>query len=156
MERADPFVVLPAVWLHDCVLVPKNSPERSQASRLAAAKAISLLQAIKYPDEFVPNIAHAIEAHSFSASIECRTFEAEVVQDADRLEVGSVHRNRPLSDDRRFAWSNALENIDEPFPIDRTGDDRTYSIDHFFAKLFTLPSTMKTVSGREAEYPFKS
>ncbi|MBM3967322.1 MAG: hypothetical protein FJ308_19995, partial [Planctomycetes bacterium] len=36
-------IVLPAAWLHDCVSVPKNSPMRSQASRLAAAKATEFL-----------------------------------------------------------------------------------------------------------------
>ena len=33
-EGADWRVVMPAAWLHDCVAVPKSSPDRRNASRL--------------------------------------------------------------------------------------------------------------------------
>ena len=42
-EQADLNIVLPAAWLHDCVVIPKDSPQRSQASRLAAETAVSYL-----------------------------------------------------------------------------------------------------------------
>ena len=38
-EGARLEVVVPAAWLHDCVTVPKDSPQRAQASRLAAESA---------------------------------------------------------------------------------------------------------------------
>ena len=62
-------VLLPAIWLHDCVPIAKNSPLRSQASRLCAKRAIELLASIDYPSESYPGIEHAIAAHSFSANI---------------------------------------------------------------------------------------
>src|SRR5690349_5044237 len=63
-EQADLAVVLPAAWLHDCVSVPKSSPVRSQASRLAGRAALEFLRSIGYPTEHLPAIQHAIEAHS--------------------------------------------------------------------------------------------
>ncbi len=42
-EKADLEIILPAVWLHDCVSVAKNSDLRSQASQLSAEKAEELL-----------------------------------------------------------------------------------------------------------------
>ena len=42
-EEADLAVVVPAAWLHDCVSLPKNHPERHLASTLAADKAIEFL-----------------------------------------------------------------------------------------------------------------
>src|SRR5262249_31929622 len=85
-ERSDIAVVIPAAWLHDCVIVAKDSPLRSQASGLAAQAAVDFLRTIGYPAEYLDAIHHAIEAHSFSANIPPRTREAQVVQDADRLD----------------------------------------------------------------------
>ena len=39
VEKARLEIVLPAAWLHDCVSVPKDSPQRASASRLAAGQA---------------------------------------------------------------------------------------------------------------------
>ena len=80
-EGADLAVVLPAAWLHDCVVIAKNSPQRSSASRLAAERAGALLSAAGYPAQHIPAIEHAIEAHSFSARVAPQTIEAKVVVD---------------------------------------------------------------------------
>jgi uncharacterized protein len=147
LEHANPFILLPAAWLHDCVLVPKNSPERSKASRLAAAQTRIILQNVSYPEAYVEAIVHAIEAHSFSAAIDCKTIEAEVVQDADRLEaLGAIGIARCLM--TAGSLGQPLYHLDEPFPVTRVPDDRQQSIDHFFAKLLKLPATMKTKTGR--------
>ena len=85
-ENAKIEVILPAAWLHDYINIPKNDPRRSQASRLAAAAAIEYLKSVNYPNEYMDEIRHAIEAHSFSANIEATTIEAKIVQDCDRLD----------------------------------------------------------------------
>lgn len=140
-------VLLPAAWLHDCVCVPKNSPLRSQASRLAAKRALELLPVLDYPTEKLPSIAHAIEAHSFSAGIPCQSIEAEVLQDADRLEaLGAIGLARCLM--TGGAMGQRLYHPDEPFPITRAPRDDQQSVDHFFTKLLKLPSTMRTESAR--------
>jgi uncharacterized protein len=147
MESADPFVTLPSAWLHDCVAVPKDSPLRSQGSRLAADAATAFLSGISYPEERLGDVYHAIEAHSFTAAIPTRSLDARVVQDADRLDsLGAIgiarcllvggHLNRPLCDSL------------DPFCDSREPDDSIYTIDHFYAKLFKLPDTMQTDAGR--------
>ena len=55
-EGADLSVVLPAAWLHDCVAVPKDSPDRARASRLAAAEAVRLLHAAGIPRDGVGKV----------------------------------------------------------------------------------------------------
>jgi uncharacterized protein len=148
-EGADLAVVLPAAWLHDCVVIAKNSPQRSSASRLAADRAAALLRAAGYPEQHIPAIEHAIEAHSFSARVPPRTIEAKVVQDADRLEaLGAVGIARTLI--TGGANGTPFYNPAEPFPVTRTADDRTSIIDHFFTKLLTLAQTMQTAAGRAA------
>ncbi|MCE3018814.1 MAG: HD domain-containing protein [Pirellula sp.] len=147
-EFASMSIVLPAAWLHDCVIVPKNSPLRSQASRMAAEKAIEFLSEIEYPKEFVPPIIHCIHAHSFSAKIACDTLEAKVVQDADRMEaIGAIGIARCLM--TGGAMKQRLYDPDEPFPVGRPYQDSVQSVDHFFAKLLGLAATMQTDHGRE-------
>jgi len=148
-EGADLAVVLPAAWLHDCVVIARNSPQRSSASRLAAEHAGALLRAVGYPAQHIPAIEHAIEAHSFSARITPQTLEAKVVQDADRLEaLGAVGIARTLI--TGGANGTPFYDLSEPFPVTREADDRTSIIDHFFTKLLTLAETMQTVAGRAA------
>jgi uncharacterized protein len=146
-EGAHMAVVLPAAWLHDIVAVRKDSPDRARASTLAAAEAARFLQGIGYPTALVAEIAHAIEAHSFSAGIEPRTLEAEVVQDADRLEaLGAIGIARCFA--TTGAMARPLYCPDDPFGVARALDDRTYALDHFELKLFRVAETLRTASGR--------
>jgi uncharacterized protein len=148
-ERADLAVVLPAAWLHDCLVIAKNSPERASASRLAANRAGEFLRTAGYPAEHIPAIEHAIEAHSFSAGLAPQTIEAKVVQDADRLEaLGAIGIARTLI--TGGANGTPFYDFSEPFPVTRLADDRTSIIDHFFTKLLKLADTMQTSSGRAA------
>lgn len=146
-EQADLAVVVPAAWLHDCVSVPKSSPLRSQASRLASQAALEFLQSIDYPAQYLPAIQHAIEAHSFSANIAPRTREAMVVQDADRLDsLGAIGLARCLM--LSGAMGRRLYDPLEPIPSARPLDDQANAIDHFYAKLFQLAEHMTTQAGR--------
>ena len=151
IEDANLDITLPAACLHDCVSVPKNSPLRAQGSRLAAEAATDFLGEIGYAPELLPDIAHAIEAHSFSADITCRTLEAKVVQDADRMDaLGAIGIARCLAVGGQFGLP--LFNPDDPFCENREPDEKSYTIDHFYTKLFRLPGTMQTEAGRvEAE-----
>lgn len=148
LEEATFEIVIPAAWLHDFVIVPKSSQLRSQASRLSAEKAIEFLKGINYPEEFFEPIAHAIEAHSFSANIETRTLEAQIVQDADRLDgLGAIGIARC------FATAGLLQrefySHNDPFCEARVPDDTVFTIDHFYKKLFKTADTLKTKSGRQ-------
>jgi len=146
-ESARLEVVLPAAWLHDCVTVPKDSPQRATASRLAAAQAVAWLREWDYPSDYIPDIAHAIEAHSFSAGIVPHTIEAKVVQDADRLEaIGAVGLARCLM--LSGEMGRPLYRDEDPFCRQRPPDDRIAAVDHFYTKLLKLEATMQTASGR--------
>ena len=149
-HQADPLVVLTACYFHDIVSLPKNHPERSQSSRLAARKTRDILHR-DFPD-FPPDrfaaVEHAIEAHSFSAGIAPQSIEAKIVQDADRLEaLGAIGLARV------FAVSGglgvALFDAEDPFADARSLDDRAFALDHFQTKLLRLPDTMQTDVGRE-------
>ena len=142
-EQANMWVVLPAAWLHDCVQVAKDSPLRATASELAADQALKLLTDWQYPVEHLPEIHHAIMAHSFSANIECETLAAKVVQDADRMDaLGAIGICRTLLVGAGFG--NPLTFHEDPFCYARTADDQAAIIDHFYTKLLKLKDSFKT------------
>lgn len=146
-EGARREVVLPAAWLHDCVSVPKNSPQRAAASRMAAAQAVVWLREWGWPEEWLADIAHAIEAHSFTAGIPPRTLEAQVVQDADRLDaLGAAGLARCLM--LGGAMGRPLYVASDPFCEQRAPDDAAACVDHFYTKLLKLADTMQTPSGK--------
>ncbi len=140
--------VMPAAWLHDCITLPKNAPNRHEASGLAAKEAVRFLGEIEYPAEYLDAIAHAVESHSFSAGITPRTLEAQIVQDADRIDaLGAIGVARCLM--VGGALNTSLYSTDDPFCDEREPDDQQFSVDHFYRKLFKIVETMNTPAARE-------
>lgn len=146
-EGGDLEVLLAAVLLHDCVAVEKNSPLRSQASRLAAEKASSVLAEQNWPSDKIASVAHAIEAHSFSANITPLTLEAKIVQDADRLDsLGMLGVARTFYIAGRMG--SALYDPQDPQAKHRNYDDKRFCLDHFQTKLLHLADGFQTVAGQ--------
>ena len=145
--EADALVVLAACYLHDLVNVPKNDPRRSQASRLSAELARGELRRLGFPEAKLDAVAHAIEAHSFSAAIPATTLEARIVQDADRLDgLGAVGLARMFYIAGRMG--SGLAHDTDPLGVARPLDDKAYALDHIPVKLARLPGMMQTVAGR--------
>ncbi|MFW1534335.1 HD domain-containing protein [Vibrio parahaemolyticus] len=146
-ENADIAIVLPAVYLHDCFTYPKDHPNRKQSSAIAAKKAIAYLESIQYPQHYHDAIAHAIEAHSFSANIRPNTLEAQIVQDADRLDaLGAIGVTRCIQVSTHF--NAQLYNDNDMFAKERELNDKQFTVDHFQTKLFKIVDTMNTESAK--------
>lgn len=143
----DRAVLTAAVILHDCVAVEKNAPQRSQASRLAAARARTILTRLGWDAGRIERTAHAIEAHSFSAGITPETMEACIVQDADRLDaIGAIGIARCFYVAGRM--NSSLYDPDDPSAARRALDDQTFALDHFGAKLFRVAENFQTKAGQ--------
>ena len=147
-EDADMNVVLPAAWLHDFVIIPKSDPRRSQASRLAAEGAIQFLSSLDYPAKYYDDIFHAIEAHSFSANIPTKTLEAQIVQDADRLDaLGATGIVRCFA--TAVTFKSSFYHPEEFTASSRPLEDQKYTVDHFYTKLFKIAETLHTKAAKE-------
>lgn len=147
IEGGDPRILAASVLLHDCVAVEKNSPLRTQASRLAAEKASRILEALEWQPSDIAAVAHAILTHSFSASIAPETLEAKILQDADRLDaIGMVGAARCFYIAGRMG--SGLYDATDPLAENRPLDDKRFAIDHFEAKLFKLADGFQTAAGR--------
>lgn len=149
-QSVDLAVVLFASYFHDLISLPKNHPDRARSSVLSAERTRQILARDfpQFPSERHAAVAHAIEAHSFSARIAPQTLEAKIVQDADRLEaLGAIGLARVFA--VSGAMNAALFDADDPFAEHRALDDKAYALDHFQTKLLRLPETMQTAKGRE-------
>ena len=77
-----------------------------------------------------------------------QTLEAQVVQDADRLDaLGAIGIARCIM--TGVHMGTALYHMEEPFPMTREMDDRLYSVDHFYVKLLKLAGSMQTAEMAE-------
>ena len=144
---ADTELLLAAVILHDCVAVEKDSPLRSQASRLSAERARDLVQPLGWSAERVDALAHAIATHSFSAGLTPETLEARIMQDADRLDaIGAIGVARCFYIGGRL--QSGLYSSDDPAAENRPLDDKRFVLDHFKAKLFQVVDGFLTPAGQ--------
>jgi uncharacterized protein len=145
---ADLEVLLPAAYFHDAINLPKNHPDRARASQASADWAAAYLAQTGFPKSKIPAVAHAIAAHSFSAAISPETLEAEILQDADRLEaLGAIGIARMFH--VGGAMGGLLFDADDPMALNRPLDDKRFSLDHLEVKLFPIAQTMRTAPGRE-------
>ena len=146
-EKANEKLVLSAVLLHDIVSYPKSDKRSKTSSIESVKKSKKILEKLNFSKEEITIISGAILDHSFSQNKIPKTIEGKILQDADRLDaLGAIGIARV------FATGGSLKrpfyNIDDPFCKKRIPDDHTWTVDHFFAKLFKLESLMNTKSGK--------
>lgn len=145
-EGGDLEILLAATLLHDCVVVEKSSPLRSQASTLSAEKASAILTAEGWSAARVQAVADAIRTHSFSAGLIPTSLEARILQDSDRLDaIGLVGVARCFYVAGRNG--SALYDFTNPYAEGRGYEDSRYAIEHFHTKLLKLASGFQTVAG---------
>ena len=142
-ESVDLPCLLAAAYCHDIVNLPKNHPDRSRASELAAEKAAPFLEQSGFSASETQKIQRIIIEHSFSKGLKPSSLEAAIVQDADRLDtLGAIGVLRCASVNTQMK-SSFYEPFD-PLAENRELDDKKYMVDHYFVKIFKLPEMMNT------------
>jgi len=140
---ADLDILIPGALLHDVVNVPKNHPDRVQASRLAADQASLILKELNYTEEQISKIAIVIVEHSYSRGLKASCIESAVLQDADRLDaIGAIGTMRAVTCGSKLGSSYYDRN--DPFAKGRVLNDKNFILDHFFTKLFKLGEGFNT------------
>jgi uncharacterized protein len=136
-----------AALLHDIVNLPKDSPERARASEYSAAEGARILKDLDFSPSEIEEATIAIRQHSFSRGEKPERLLAQCLQDADRLEaLGAIGTFRLIS--TGGLMGAAYFDPVDPWAEKRELDDRAFSVDHFFRKLFKLPDLMNTDAGR--------
>ena len=146
-EGADPQVCVAAALLHDLIYRPKNHPESPFTAQLAAEQVPLWCRETPGLESRAGAVASAVASHSWSGGGTPASLEAEVVQDADRLEaLGAIGIARVFATGASFGAG--LWHPEDPWGEDRELDDKAWSLDHFERKLLKLAEGMKTAAGQ--------
>jgi len=146
-EPIDERAAVAAALLHDVVNVPKNAPDRAEASARSAHRARELLIAHGFDEAAAAAIASAIRDHSFSRGAVPESVLGRALQDADRLDsLGALGLVRTVSTGTRMG--GVYFHGEDPWAAARDLDDRRYMLDHFARKLLRLADLMLTERGR--------
>lgn len=139
--------VLAGVYCHDIVNLPKDHPDRKNASTLAADEATPLLKQAGFVTHEIELIRKTIIEHSFSKGLKPSCIESAIVQDSDRLDaLGAIGILRCAAVNTQMK-SRFYDPFD-PLAENRELDDKTFMIDHYYVKLFKLPELMNTPQGK--------
>ncbi len=140
--------LLAAVYCHDLVNLPKDHPQRKEASTLAAKEAAPLLRQAGFSEEEITLIQQAVIEHSFSKGLKPSSLEASIVQDADRLDaLGAIGVLRCAAVNTQM--KSSFYDPFDPFAEERELNDKSFMVDHYFVKLFKLPELMNTSQAKE-------
>lgn len=135
-EDADPFLVELAAWTHD-IGDYKLHDGVDKSEKLIR----SFLESIQVKEETIVRILEIVSQVSFSKGNKPTTIEAEIVQDADRLDaIGAVGIARC------FAYGGSVGSILYN-PYDNSKD--ASSVQHFYDKLFRLKDLMNTKTAKQ-------
>ncbi len=89
-EGADMRILIPAALFHDIARPLEEEtgvPHEEEGARMAGA----YLRSIRYPEDCIVGIVHAVRAHRYSSGIAPETLEGRILSDADNLDaMGAV------------------------------------------------------------------
>ncbi|WP_282630168.1 HD domain-containing protein [Empedobacter sedimenti] len=135
-ENADPFLVELAAWTHDIGDYKLHGGVDKSEELIRA-----FLESVLVEEETIKKVLEIVSQVSFSKGNQPTTIEAEIVQDADRLDaIGAVGIARC------FAYGGSVGSILYN-PYDNSKD--ASSVQHFYDKLFKLKDLMNTKTAKE-------
>jgi len=145
VEERLKLLALIAAYLHDIGVAKEGVKENHAAVSARYAREL-LLGRMEYQD--VEMVAAAIEEHSWSGGRSASSIVSAVLQDADRLDaLGAVGIARVFA----FSGYSGRPFYEAADPFAEGGrrlDGGIYAVDHFYEKLFNIPSSLNTEAAR--------
>lgn len=133
-ENADLFLVELAAWLHDVGDYKLNDGVDKSAELIS-----EFLSKLNVPQEIISKTIEIVSQVSFSKGKTAESLEAQIVQDADRLDaIGAIGLARV------FAYGGSKER-----EIWNPENPEMTTIQHFYDKLLKLKDLMNTNSARK-------
>lgn len=134
-----------ACALHD---IGRGHEHGTEHHAETSARLADELLRVRGLDDLVWPVCEAILSHSSSQKREPASTEAAILRDADRLDaLGAIGVARALLSGAHRG-TPSLYSPEDPGARERQHDDRSWVMDHFPAKLFTLEEGMCTPTGK--------
>ena len=154
-ENVDLDVIRSAVLLHDVARYKESAIKVSVGSvghvchaEEGAKMAREILGEMDFPGDKIDSVVHAIKVHRYSKRLKAETREAEILQDADRLDaLGAVIIVRMAQATVR--WDVPF--YDSSIPVKEVYDgSKSSAVNHIYEKILKItPESFKTPRARE-------
>ncbi|WP_226642196.1 HD domain-containing protein [Mesobacillus subterraneus] len=148
-KKGDWFIIEMAALLHD---IPDDKLNESEEA--GWAKLDSFLHSIQIENELVSKIKNCIETVSYKGGrvIELDSIEAEIVQDADRLDaLGAIGiaRTFAFGGKKGHPIYEPELNVRDQMTLEEYRQGDSSSVNHFYEKLLKLKDKMNTKHARQ-------
>ena len=145
-QPVDLDVLRAAALLHDVARAMEDDGLVDDHAREGARIAREILMRVGFPPDKIEKVAYCIEVHRFRSGVRPETIEAQILQDADRLDMlGAVGIARVFA---RAGWSNTPLH-DPSRPPKQVYDGRSETaINHLLEKILRLKGTLFTEPAR--------
>jgi len=146
-ENADLDVVKAAALLHDIARASEDEGKIEDHAVEGAKMARKVLEEVNFPKEKIDKVVRSIEMHRFKKNMKAESWEAKILQDADRLDIiGAIGIARVFS---RGGWEN-MPIYDPSVPPKKRYDGRSLtSVNHIYEKNLKVKDTLNTATAKE-------
>lgn len=148
-QKVDLDVVKAAALLHDVARLKEDKEEVECHAEHGAIMAEKILKDMNFPKEKIEKVSYAIKVHRDSKRIKAETKEAEILQDADKLDaLGAITIGRMFSTGGKT--DRPLYKPDIPFGKVYAGYKSDSTIHGFYAKILKItPDIFNTKEARK-------
>ena len=135
-KKVDLEVIKASALLHDISRLKEDDNKVECHAEDGAKVAEKILRELKFPEDKIKGVVYAIKVHRHSKNIKAETKEAEILQDADRLDaLGAITIARMFSTGGELHRPLYNPNI----PLDKKfANFYTSTIHGFYLKIFRL------------------
>ena len=145
-ENADLDVVRAAALLHDIARALEDEGKITDHAAEGARMAKQILEEVGFPNEKIPKVLHCIEAHRFKKGMKTKSLEAQILQDADRLDIiGAIGIARVFT---RGGWSNIPIHDPAIPPKEKYDGSSSTSVNHLREKILKVKDTLNTATAK--------
>ncbi len=148
-KKVDLDVIKASALLHDVARLKEDNNEIECHAEHGSKMAEEILKEMNFPEEKIKQVIYSIKVHRHSKKIEAETKEAEILQDADRLDaLGAITIARMFSTGGKI--NRPLYKPDIPFGKVHKGYHSESTIHSFHAKILKItPETFNTKEAKE-------